>query len=116
MDLRSHPTLAIFLALEVIQLVFFWAIIHYRYRLSLRQMSRLTGQLSTGQRPKSYYIDGPPVVGQVSRHLENIGALLDKFHRKQQEEDFNLKVLLDNMVEGVMVVDQRHEVRLVNDE
>jgi len=116
MDLRTHPTLVIFLVLELVQLVIFWMIIHYRYRLSLRQMSRLTGQLSTGQRPKSYYIDGPPVVGQVSRHLESVGAMLDKFHRLEHEEDSNLNVLLANMVEGVMVVDQKHVVRLVNKE
>ena len=105
MDLRTHPTLVIFLVLELVQLVIFWMIIHYRYRLSLRQMSRLTGQLSTGQRPKSYYIDGPPVVGQVSRHLESVGAMLDKFHRLEHEEDSNLNVLLANMVEATAASD-----------
>jgi len=52
----------------------------------------------------------------VSRHLESVGARLEQYQRERQEEDFNLNVLLANMVEGVMVVDQRHVVRLVNDE
>ena len=102
--------------LELVQLIGFWAFVRYRYRHSLRQMSRLTGQLATGQRPKSYYIDGPPLVEQVSRHLETLGARLEQLQRQQREEDFNLNVLLANMVEGVMVVDERHVVRLVNDE
>jgi two-component system phosphate regulon sensor histidine kinase PhoR len=45
-----------------------------------------------------------------------VGARIDELQRQQREEDFNLNVLLANMVEGVMVVDQRHVVRLVNDE
>src|SRR5271163_3219564 len=116
MDIDAHSLIALLVILELIQLVGFWAFVRYRYRLSLRQLSRLTGQLATGQRPKSYYIDGPPQVEQVSRHLETVGARLEQFQRQQQEEDFNLNVLLANMVEGVMVVDQRHVVRLVNDE
>ena len=53
---------------------------------------------------------------QVSRTSKALGARLEEFQRQQQEEDFNLNVLLANMVEGVMVVDQKHVVRLVNDE
>jgi len=111
-----HTLLVLFGVLELIQIIGFWAFLHYRYRLSLRQMSRLTGQLAVGQRPKSYFIDGPPVVEQVTRHLETVGAKLEEYQRQQREEEFNLNVLLANMVEGVMVVDQRHIVRLVNQE
>jgi len=116
MELKPQQWIELLVILELIQLIGFWAFVRYRYRLSLRQMSRLTGQMVTGQRPKSYYIDGPPLVEQVSRHLETLGARLEQFQRKEQEEDFNLNVLLANMVEGVMVVDRRHVVRLVNDE
>ena len=116
MELKGNSLIALLVILELIQLIAFWIILRYRSRRSLRQLSRLTGQLATGQWPKSYYIDGPPLVQQVSRHLESVGARLEGFQRQQQEEDFNLNVLLANMVEGVMVVDQRHVVRLVNDE
>jgi two-component system phosphate regulon sensor histidine kinase PhoR len=116
MELRGDGLIAVLVTVELIQLIGFWAFVRLRYGLSLRQMSRLTGQLAVGQRPKSYYIDGPPLVAQVSRHLETVGARLEEFQRQKQEEDFNLNVLLANMVEGVMVVDQRHVVRLVNDE
>ena len=111
-----HTLLVLLGVLELFQLIGFWAFLHYRYRLSLRQMSRLTGQLAVGQRPKSYFIGGPPMVEQVTRHLETVGAKLEEYQRQQREEEFNLNVLLANMVEGVMVVDQRHVVRLVNKE
>ena len=116
MELKGSLLIPLLVILELIQLAGFWVFVRYRYRHALRQMSRLTGQLAVGQRPKSYYIDGPPLVEQVSRHLESVGARLEEFQRQRQEEDFNLNVLLANMVEGVMVVDQRHVVRLVNDE
>ncbi|HEY0256759.1 MAG TPA: ATP-binding protein [Candidatus Methylacidiphilales bacterium] len=115
MYLNGDQVIALLVAVEVLQLLIFWAYVHYRHR-SLGQLTRLTAQLAAGERPKSYYIDGPQLVGQVSRHLESIGERIDQFQRQRQEEDFNLNVLLANMVEGVMVVDQRHVVRLVNDE
>ncbi|HEV3273118.1 MAG TPA: ATP-binding protein [Candidatus Methylacidiphilales bacterium] len=116
MELKGDTLIAVLVILELVQIAGFVIFVRYRSRRWLRQLSRLTGQLATGQRPKSYYIDGPPLIEQVSRHLESVGARLEEFQRQQQEEDFNLNVLLANMVEGVMVVDQRHVVRLVNDE
>jgi two-component system phosphate regulon sensor histidine kinase PhoR len=115
MSLSPHQLLIAFGILELIQLVIFWGIIRYRYRHALRQMSRLTGQMATGQKPTTYYIDGPPLVQQVSRHLETIGQRLDRFQTQQREEQSNLDLLLANMVEGVMVVDSKHVVRLAND-
>jgi two-component system phosphate regulon sensor histidine kinase PhoR len=116
MELKGNNLILFIVLVEVLQILGFWAFVRYRYRLSLRQMERLTAQLAVGERPKSFYIDGPPLVEQVTRHLEEIGARIEQFQRQRQEEDFNLNVLLANMVEGVMVVDQRHVVRLFNDE
>jgi len=114
MDFSGSHLIALLLILELVQLLVFWAFVRQRYLLGLRQLSRLTEQLATGKTPKSYYIDGPPWVEQLSRHLESVGLRLEDFQRQQREEEFNLNALLANMVEGVMVVDQRHVVRLVN--
>lgn len=116
MDIDDKLLIALLVILELIQLVAIWLFIRAKYRLPLRQLNRLTGQLAAGERPMSYYIDGPPLMEQVTRHLENVNSRLEDFQHRQQEEDFNLNVLLANMVEGVMVVDQRRIVRLVNDE
>ena len=116
MELDGNTWIVLLVILELVQLAAFFAFVRYRYRLSLRQMSRLTAQLAAGERPKSYFIDGGQLVQQMSRDLEGVGARIDQFQRQRQEEDFNLNVLLANMVEGVMVVDQRHVVRLFNDE
>ncbi len=112
----NQSIIVILVLVELVQVIAVWAFIHYRYQHSLRQMSRLTGQMATGQKPTSFYIDGPREVQQVSRHLETLGGRLEQFEQAQREEVSNLNLLLANMVEGVMVVDQKHVVRLFNDE
>jgi two-component system phosphate regulon sensor histidine kinase PhoR len=116
MELKGPSLVGLLLLLELFQLAGFWLYLRFRYQRSLRQLGKLSGQLAAGERPKSYFIDGPRLVEQVCRDLETLGVKLGEFQRKELEEDFNLNVLLANMVEGVMVVDQRHVVRLVNDE
>jgi len=116
MDPKSYSLIALLAIVELIQLIAFWIFVRHRYGLSLRQLKRLTEQLASGIRPKSYYINGPALVGEVTQNLEKVGTRLEEIQRQQQEEDFNLNVLLANMVESVMVVDQRHVIRLVNDE
>jgi len=116
MVMNDELWFGLLVVVELAQLFLIWAFVRYRHRVSLRQLGRLTEELAAGKRPKSYYIDGPPQLEAVTHHLEGIGKRLEDLQRRQQEEDFNLNVLLANMVEGVMVVDQRHVVRLVNDE
>jgi two-component system phosphate regulon sensor histidine kinase PhoR len=107
--------LAIIALFEIAQLLLVWLYLR-RGRSALRQVGRLANQLGDGIHPPSYYVDGPAPVAQLAQDLERVGARLDALQRRQQEEDFNLNVLLANMVEGVMVVDRRHVVRLVNNE
>ncbi len=116
MDATGTQLITVVVVLEILQLLLFWGFLYRRYQLSLRQLGRLAGQLASGQKPASFYVDGPAVVGDLAQNLEQIGLQLESLQRRQQEEEFNLNVLLANMVEGVMVVDQRHIVRLVNDE
>jgi two-component system phosphate regulon sensor histidine kinase PhoR len=114
--MNQQQIIVVLVLVELLQLVAFWAYLRYRYRHSLQQMSRLTGQMATAQKPATFYIDGPREVQQVSRHLETIGTRLEQYERVVHEENSNLNLLLANMVEGVMVVDQKHVVRLFNDE
>jgi len=116
MDSTEHQLIAVLVVVEIVQLLIFWLFVRRHYQISLRQLGRLAAQLAAGKRPGSFYIDGPPVVSQISRDLETVGLRVEDLQRQQQEEDRNLNTLLANMVEGVMVVDQRHVIRLVNDE
>jgi two-component system phosphate regulon sensor histidine kinase PhoR len=112
--MSSHRLILLFLILELVQIVVVWLYIRHRYRLSLRQLIRLTARLADGSPPTSYYIGGTRRMDEVTRNLERVGALLGDLQRDQQKQDLN--VLLANMVEGVMVIDARHVIRMVNDE
>jgi two-component system phosphate regulon sensor histidine kinase PhoR len=112
----DETQIIVLILLEVVQLAFVWLFIRTRYVVSLRQLERLASQLAAGEQPASSYIGGPSSVTRLARNLEKVGGLLGSLQRRQQEEDLNLNVLLANMVEGVMVVDQRHVVQLVNEE
>jgi two-component system phosphate regulon sensor histidine kinase PhoR len=110
----SSSLIAMLVVLEVLQLVLVWLFIRQRYRLSLRQVVQLTAQLAAGKLPGSYYIGGTRRFEEVSRNLEGVGARIDQLQREQTKEDLHL--LLANMVEGVLMVDARHVVRLANNE
>jgi two-component system phosphate regulon sensor histidine kinase PhoR len=115
MDLSGNFWLAVVILVEIAQLAVIWYYLRRR-EAALRQVGRLAHQLADGAKPASYYVDGPAVVAQLAQNMERLGIRLDALQRRQQEEDFNLNVLLANMAEGVMVVDRRHVVRLVNNE
>ena len=102
------------IAAEVLQLFLVWLYIRQRYGISLRQLARLTAQLAAGKPPASYYIGGTRRMEEVSRNLEGVGTQLGRLQGEQTREDMGL--LLANMVEGVLMVDSRHVVRLANDE
>jgi two-component system phosphate regulon sensor histidine kinase PhoR len=106
--------IALLLVAELLQVFLVWLYIRQRYRLSLRQLERLTAQLAAGTPPVSYYIGGTRRMEEVSRNLEGVGARLGRLEGEQTREDLGL--LLANMVEGVLMVDARHVVRLANDE
>jgi two-component system phosphate regulon sensor histidine kinase PhoR len=114
MDSNDIQILTLLVILEMVQLGAFWFFFRRRYWFPLWQLSQITEQIAAGESPRSYFIDGPPLVEQITRAVEGIGTRLEDYQRQQKEEDFNLNVLLANMVEGVMIVDHRHVVRLVN--
>ena len=101
-------------AFEIVQIILAYLFIRQRYRLSLRQLMQLTAQLAAGRPPSSYYIGGTRRMEAVSRNLEEVGQRLGQLQREQTKEDLHL--LLGNMVEGVLMVDARHVVRLANEE
>ena len=110
----SATLIVMFLVLELIQLGVAWLFFRRRYGLSLRQVDELTAQLAAGRVPASYYIGGTRRFEAVSRNLEGVGQRLVQLQHEQTKEDLHL--LLANMVEGVLMVDGRHVVRLANDE
>ncbi len=112
MDSTNLIVMLVFI--ELVQIGLVWLFIRHRYRVSLHQLRELTAQLAAGKVPASYYIGGTRRFEELSRNLEGVGARIAELQQEQTKEDLHL--LLANMVEGVLMVDARHVVRLANGE
>lgn len=97
-------------------LILGWIFVERRYRRPLEKLRRLTSDLAKGIGPRTYLIQGASLIEATARHLEEVGMQLDDLQRQRRQEDFHLEVLLANMVEGVVVVDARHVIRVANAE
>lgn len=82
----------------------------------LRRLSALIKRLADGETPKSSFVDAPRWFSEMQRDLEKLSNRIQKQNQTVAEERFNLHAILTSMAEGVMVVDERHIIRLVNDE
>jgi len=47
--------------------------------------------------------------------IQKIAELLQQLDRQVSDEEFNLKAILSSMVEGVLIADRSHRIRLAND-
>ncbi len=101
--------IAIALSLAAVLSWFFW------WR-PLRRLGRLLAQLASGESPKSCFIDSPSWFRKMERDLEILSNRIRQSEQILAEEKFNLHAIMTSMVEGVLVVDERHLIRLVNDE
>lgn len=82
----------------------------------LGRLSRLVSLLASGEPLKSCFIDSPRWFRKMERDLELISNRLRLSSQALAEEKFNLHAIMTSMAEGVLVVDERHIIRLVNDE
>jgi len=81
-----------------------------------RRLEGLLRQLAEGQIPKSFLVGRGRWFNRMSRLIEDAARRQAELQRQIDEDSFNLRAILGSMVEGVMVVDVRHRIRLVNSE
>lgn len=55
------------------------------------------------------------VFHETSHHVRRISELLQQLDRQIADEGFSLRAILSSMVEGVLILDRRQNIRLVND-
>lgn len=88
----------------------------YAWWRPFKRLRVLASQMASGDPLKSCFIDSPPWFKQLERDME---ALSDRLREQGQllaEEKFNRNAIMTSMAEGVLVVDERHVIRLVNEE
>lgn len=84
------------------------------YLLPWRQLEKMVNDLAEGKKPGTFVFRGARRFTRVSLNLEKLADEQRRLKRQICEEEFNLQAILSSMVEGVMVVDNHHVIRLVN--
>lgn len=102
----------VFLLLVFVLVVVFFVV--RDYLLPWRNLEKMVNDLADGKRPTTFVFHGARRFMRVALSLEKLSDEQRKLQKQISQEEFNLQAVLSNMVEGVMVVDSQHVIRLVN--
>ena len=89
-------------------------IVARKYLGPWKRLEHMVNELAEGKTPSSFVFHGARRFTRVALSLEKLADEQARLKRQMSEEEFNLQAILPNMVEGVMVVDAGHVIRLVN--
>lgn len=93
---------------------FFWWTAHQRAERHWRRLEEVLDALGEGREPVSYvFYKGGRFAGLTDR-LERVTREQERLRRQAEDERFDLRAILASMADGVMVVNSRHVLRLVN--
>jgi two-component system, OmpR family, phosphate regulon sensor histidine kinase PhoR len=81
----------------------------------LRRTASVVREIAAGERPRTFVARGPRIFNTIVRDLEDIWDEHSRLRKQISEEGLSHRAILSGMVEGVMVVDGRGVIRLVND-
>ncbi|MGB8356930.1 MAG: ATP-binding protein [Chthoniobacteraceae bacterium] len=84
------------------------------YLLPWRRLDRMVDDIIEGKKPGTVIFHGARRFMRMALKLEKLADEQSRLKRQISEEEFNLQAILSSMVEGVMVVDNNHVIRLVN--
>ena len=80
-----------------------------------RQIEQLVQQIATGDRPRTFLVDGAAQPRRVGLALENIFARQQHLDRRISEATSGTQTVLSAMQDGLLVVDSSRRVTLVNE-
>jgi two-component system phosphate regulon sensor histidine kinase PhoR len=89
-----------------------WFLRERRLRRSIERLQAMLEQLAKGREPASYSLAGN--FARLGQRAEQVASEQEHLRRQRQLAEANLQIILSSMQEGVMVVDSRRAVRLVN--
>jgi len=90
--------------------VWFW-----KFSRHWRHLNRIIDDLAAERQPASFVFLGSNRFGKLARKLESLADEQRGIRKRIDEEKFNFEAILASMAEGVLVVDNEHRIRLVND-
>ncbi|HSI86745.1 MAG: sensor histidine kinase [Candidatus Methylacidiphilales bacterium] len=106
-----------FMALvAAVGILLFYSIWHARWHRPSQQLERIAEDVVAERTPSSFLVTGPAWFDRISTHMEEVFRRNRRLSQQLSESDFNLNAIMGTIVESVMVVDERHVIRLVNRE
>ena len=102
--------LIILFAVVAIAGVWFW-----KFSRHWRHLERIVTDLAEGRQPGGFVFLGSKRFGKLARKLESLADEQKGIRKRIEEGNFNFEAILTSMAEGVLVVDNEHRIRLVND-
>jgi two-component system, OmpR family, phosphate regulon sensor histidine kinase PhoR len=95
------------LAILLFALTIVWLLREFIHRRRVAQLDSALDAIAHGREPG-------PVPAQFEARVAKAAAEQIHFRRQRELAEANLQILLSSMEDGVMVVDSRHSIRLVN--
>ncbi len=81
---------------------------------SLREMAHLADQIAKGNFSKRLKTNSKDEVGQLTKTINEMAMSLEKQFSELQNEKNQLQTILNDMVEGVLVSNEKNEIVLIN--
>lgn len=89
-----------------------WFLREKDLRRQAQRVQSMLEDLAQGREPSSFVVDG--AFERLGHRAEQVSLEQDHLRRQRQLAEANLQIILSSMQEGVMVVDSRRSIRLVN--
>ena len=87
---------------------------HRRFLRHWRHLEETLDDLADGREPRTFFFHRGSRFTDLAKRLERLADEQERMRRRRHQQEENLRIILASMDEGVMVVDSRHEVRVVN--
>jgi len=87
---------------------------YWKFNRHWRHLDRVISDLAAGKQPASFVFHRSSRFGSLAHKLEFLADEQRLFRKRIEEEKFNFEAILTSMVEGVMVADNEHVIRMVN--
>ncbi|MCS7064502.1 MAG: cell wall metabolism sensor histidine kinase WalK [Methylacidiphilales bacterium] len=81
---------------------------------SMVRVGKALDELSRGIRHKKYFFGNSKASRRWAGFIEGLAARLEQLEDQVQKEAYDLKALLENMAEGVAIVDENHVIQEAN--
>ncbi len=94
---------------------FIWAYQSGRLRREIREVMEFSDSIVAGGKKRKVFVTDETDLGKLAGHVVKMADELERRLNEVKREKQTLEAVLKNMQEGIMIIDQRNSVLLVND-